>query len=65
MDPRKAMCLLQHIGSRHESLSNSFLFSSLIPFWEALARYRKAQSHALKPSKMSFVKRRFRWKQMT
>jgi hypothetical protein len=65
MDPRKAMCLLQHIGSRQESLSNSFLFSSLIPFWEAFARYRKAYSHPIQPSKMSFVKRRFHWKQMT
>jgi hypothetical protein len=43
MDPRKAMCLLQHIGSRHESLSNTLLFSPQIPFREAPARYRKAQ----------------------
>ena len=65
MDPRKAMCLLQHIGSRHETLSNTFLFSSPIPFREALARYRKAQNHPIQPSKMSFAERHFRWKQMT
>jgi hypothetical protein len=52
MDPRKAMCLLHHIGTRQKSLSASVLFSSQSSFWEPQTHYRKRQSYPIQHFKI-------------
>ncbi len=59
MDPRKGMCLLQHIGTTHESLSNSFLFSSLNSLLGSTCPLPEAAKLPVLPSKTSFIERRF------